>query len=415
MNALLVSVGTEILLGDILNTNSQYLSRELAEIGIGVYKHVTVGDNEERLVETLKEGLKIADIVITTGGLGPTNDDITKEAAAKALGKKLVLDERSFEIIKQYFKNNDRAMKEGNEKQAYFTEDSIILDNPNGTAPAAIMPDGNGKYIIVLPGPPKEMQPLYQTEVKPFLIKNSGKTIKSEIMRFTGIGEWDMSKRVEDFSTKLTNPTVAPYAKEGECILRVTAMGDSEEEARKLMDPVIEEIRGRLKEYFYGFGEKTLEELVPEMLIEKKLTIATAESLTGGMIASTLIDSDKGISESYLQGFITYSNESKKKILNVREETLKDYGAVSEECASEMLSGLYKATGADCLIVTTGIAGPTGGTDEKEVGLTYIGVRCKDRFEIYKEVFRGSRNKIRRRATRYALDKLRRMIIDMPQ
>lgn len=413
MNAVLVSIGTEILLGDIVNTNSWFLSKELAFLGIGVYKHVTVGDNFERLVNTLREALDSADIVITTGGLGPTNDDITKEAAAKVLGKELVLDERSYKIIENYFKNNKRAMQNGNEKQAYFTQDSIILDNPNGTAPAAIMPDGNGKYIIVLPGPPKEMQPLYEKSVKPFLIKLSGKTIKSEIMRFTGIGEWDMSKRVEDLSESLSNPTVAPYAKDGECILRVTAMADGEEEANALMKPVIDEIKNRLSENFYGFGETTIEEIVPKMLIEGDLTCATAESITGGMIASTLIDSHLGISKSFLEGLVTYSNESKVRELGVKQETLDKYGAVSQECAQEMLDGLEKKTNADCLIITTGIAGPTGATETKEVGLTYIGVSLKGEKKIFKEVFKGDRNRIRKRATRFALDKLRRMILEL--
>lgn len=412
MNAVLISVGTEILLGDILNTNSRFLSQELASIGIGVYRHVTVGDNEERLMDAILEGLKNADIIITTGGLGPTNDDITKEVCAKALGKELVLDERSFEIIKQYFKDNDKAMKNGNEKQAYFTKDSIILDNPYGTAPAAIMPAPNNKYIIVLPGPPKEMEPLYNEKVRPFLEKLSGKTIKSKIMRFTGIGEWEMSKKVEDFSTKLTNPTVAPYAKEGECILRVTSFAKDEKEADELMEPIISEIKSRMSDNFYGFGEETIEEIVPSLLIDKKLTIATAESLTGGMIASTLIDSDKGISSSFLEGYITYSNESKVKLLGVKEDTLKNFGAVSHECAKEMLDGLKNKTNADCTIVTTGIAGPTGGTEEKPVGLVYIGVSYKDKFEIYKETFRGNRNRIRKRTTRFALDKLRRMIVE---
>lgn len=407
MKAEILTVGTEILLGDILNTNTQFLSKELAEMGIGIYRQVTVGDNEGRLIEALNDAFKVADIVITTGGLGPTNDDITKETCAKFLNKELIVHEESKKALEKYFKNSEKAMAV-NLKQAMFPLDAIVLDNPNGTAPGCIMANDKNQYIIVLPGPPREMEPMFNNKVRPFLEKLSGKVIKSRIMRFTGIGEWDMAQRVKDLCETMDNPTVAPYAKDGECILRITAMGNNELECLDLMEPVTNEIRTRLKDNFYGFGEKTIEEIVPEMLIEKDLTIATGESLTGGLLASTIINSDKGISKSYLQGFVTYSNESKINELNVNKETLEKFGAVSKECAREMVLGLKDRTGADVCVATTGIAGPSGGTSEKPIGLTYVGIIYKDRINIYERVFGGSRNNLRRRCVKFCLEKILR-------
>lgn len=409
MKAEILTVGTEILLGDILNTNTRFLSRELAAMGIGIYRQTTVGDNRERLLKALGDAFQYSDMVITTGGLGPTSDDITKEVCAEYFGQKLVIHEKSKEELEKYFAGKENAM-ESNLKQAMFPENSVILSNPNGTAPGCIMTDGNDKYIIVLPGPPKEMEPMFENEVRPFLQKLSGNVIISEIMRFMNIGEWEMAVKVKDLTDSSENPTVAPYAKDGECILRITAMADTAEKCWDLIEPVTEEIINRMPDNFYGFGEKTLEELVPELLIGKKLTISTAESLTGGLLASAFIDSDKGISSSFMEGLITYSNESKIKELGVSEETLEKKGAVSSECAIEMAQGLKKRTGTDIAVSTTGIAGPTGGSEEKPVGLTYMAIIYKDKEIVWREEFRGSRNRIRRRTVRSVLSKLLRFL-----
>lgn len=409
LSAEILTVGTEILLGDILNTNAQYIAQGLAEMGIGVYRHTSVGDNEARLKEAIESALENSNIVITTGGLGPTGDDITKETCAKALGKELVVHEKSMDTLKYYFRNNDTAIKNGNGKQAMFPADSIILDNPNGTAPGCIMSDDNGRYIILMPGPPKEMVPMFDDSVKPFLRKLTGKTIESRVMRFSGIGEWEMAHNVKDLS-EMTNPTVAPYAKEGECILRITAIGHSDEECQTMINPVCEEIRRRMPDKFYAYGEDTLEDIVPELLLKYGLTIATAESLTGGLLASTIINCDKGISGSFMEGVITYSNESKIERLGVSPETLKKYGAVSENTALEMARGLKERAKTDIAISTTGIAGPKSDNTEKPVGLYYIGIVYKDREYVYEGSFRGTRNKIRRRVVLSALEKLLRLI-----
>lgn len=413
MNAEIMAVGTELLLGDIINTNAQYLAKELALLGIGIYRQTTVGDNEERLKIALKQALKDTEIVITTGGLGPTPDDITKEVSGMVLGKELVLHQPSYEVIKSYFRNNDRAMLNGNQKQAMFPEGAIILDNPNGTAPGCIIMGEDNRYIINLPGPPKEMVPMFENKVKPFLMQFMDHTIISRTLRCIGLGEWDMATRVKDLIDQSENPTVAPYAKEGESILRITARAKNEEEARKLIQPMEEEIRNRIGEYIYGVDEDTLQDVIGRELVSNRHSIAIAESVTGGMIASRLLGFEGGMSEVLEEALITYSNASKVKYLGVKEETLRTFGAVSEETCREMAEGLYDKTGADVCLVTTGIAGPTGGSEEKPVGLVYIGIGVRGKVTVFKRYFTGGREKIRIRATITALDYLRREIIAM--
>ena len=289
MNAEIMSVGTELLLGDIVNTNAQYLAKELALLGIGIYRQTTVGDNEERLKAALGLALQDTDIVITIGGLGPTPDDITKEVSAMVLGKKLVLHEPSYEVILNYFRHNERAMENGNQKQAMFPEDSVILENENGTAPGCIIRGENGKFIINLPGPPKEMVPMFEKKVRPFLEKFMDHTIISKTLRFVGLGEWDMASRVQDLINESDNPTVAPYAKEGESILRITAKAKDRAEAVDMIKPLENIIRERIGDYIYGVDDDTLEKVLGELLVKNKVSIAIAESVTGGMIASRLL------------------------------------------------------------------------------------------------------------------------------
>jgi nicotinamide-nucleotide amidase len=411
MNAEIMSVGTELLLGDIVNTNAQYLAKEMALLGIGIYRQTTVGDNEERLKNALEDALKYTDIVITTGGLGPTPDDITKEVSAMVLGKELVLDETSYAIIKKYFRNNERAMENGNQKQALFPVDSIILENENGTAPGCIISGEGGKYIINLPGPPKEMIPMFETKVRPFLKNFMNHTIISKTLRFVGLGEWDMATRVKDLINESENPTVAPYAKDGESILRITAKARNEIEAMEMIKPLEEIIRERIGDYVYGVDDDTLEKVIGELLVKNKISIAVAESITGGMITSRLLSYEGGMSEVLNEAIVTYSNESKVKYLGVSKDTLDLYGAVSEETCREMAAGIREKSGADVAIVTTGIAGPTGGSEEKPVGLVYIGINIRGEIKVHKKYFIGGREKIRVRTTIAALDYLRRELL----
>ncbi len=408
MNAEIITVGTEILLGDILNTNTRYLARNLAEMGIGIYRQTSVGDNRERLLAAFESAFSHSQVVVTTGGLGPTKDDITKEIAAEFFGQELAVHEPSLRKLQETFRDRPEAMENGNRKQALFPEHSVVLENPNGTAPGCILIDGD-RRIIVLPGPPHEMEPMFQDLVRPYLEKMSGKTIRSRILRFSGIGEWELASRVEDL-TDLSNPTVAPYARDGEAILRITARADSEEASEALIAPVAEEIRKRLRDFYYGQGDENLEELVARILIEKKLTISTAESLTGGLLASSLIKSPLGISASFQAGFVTYADDAKVRDLGVSQETLDRFSAVSEQCAREMAEGCQRKAGTDIAISTTGIAGPTGGSDTKPVGLAWIGLCYKEQTVVFSGNFRGDRNRIRQRVVRFALEKLFRCI-----
>lgn len=371
MNCELISVGTEILLGDILNTNVQYLSKALASIGIGVTHHSTVGDNKQRLLDTLETAFTRCDTVILTGGLGPTPDDLTKETCTEYFGKELYLDDSILKEIESYFTLKNIVMPESNKKQALVPKGSIILENHNGTAPGFIM-EKDGKTIIILPGPPKEMVPMYRESVEPYLKKFTNEVILSKNIRTFGIGESAMSELVEDL-LEGSNPTVAPYAKSGEALLRVTAKAQSEEEAEKLMIPVIDEIKSRLGDYIYGIDCKSIEEAVAKLLIERKQTVAFAESCTGGLCAKRLTDIP-GTSEIFHCGVVSYSNDIKMKVLGVKSETIEKYTEVSSECAKEMAEGVRKLAGADYGISITGYAGPG---DTEEVGLIYIGVSSK--------------------------------------
>ena len=410
MRAEIISVGTEILLGDIVNTNTQFLAKELASIGIEVYRQEVVGDNQDRLLGILEEALNRSDMVITTGGLGPTNDDLTKETACKFFNMDLELHQESLKALEEYFFKMGRKITESNYKQVYFPKEAIVLPNPNGTAPGAIL-EKNNKYIVILPGPPREMKPMYLNHVKPYLIKKGEGIIESKVVRVLGIGESMAAEKLKKFIENGVNPTVAPYAKEEDVIFRITAKAESQKEALKLIEPVKNQIEEILGQDVYGEGEETtIEMVVGDLLIKNNLKISTAESCTGGMIASRLV-SVPGISDVFLEGAVTYANEAKVRTLNVKEETLKKYGAVSEETAREMAEGMAKRTGSDIAVVTTGIAGPGGGTKEKPVGLVYIGLYYKGEVYVYKNVFNGNRQKVRTKATVTALDMVRRKIL----
>ncbi|KZL90143.1 competence/damage-inducible protein A [Clostridium magnum] len=410
MIAEILCIGTELLLGDIVNTNAQYLSRRLADLGISVYHQSVVGDNVERLKKELEEAFARADLVIATGGLGPTPDDLTKETGADYFRKNMVLDQESLNKLNSYFiKNGKGELKGNNIKQAYFPEGSLILPNNHGTAPGCVIEETN-KILIVLPGPPREMKPMFEDSVVPFLKKYSKGILKSKVLRICGIGEGIMAEKISDIINDSINPTVAPYAKEWEVTLRITSKADTEEEASKLIEPVEKEIRKRLGENIYGEDETSLEEVIAEILLSKNLTISTAESCTGGLIASRLVDYP-GVSSVFLEGAVTYSNEAKISRLKVKKETLENFGAVSEETAREMAEGIAKTAGTDIGLSTTGIAGPGGGTPEKPVGLVYVGLSINGNAQVKKLELSGNREMIRRRTAIAALDWLRRELM----
>lgn len=411
MKAEIITVGTEILLGDILNTNCRYLSRELAAMGIEMYYQITVGDNEERLLKTLEESLNRSDIVICTGGLGPTEDDITKEVCAKYFGYELELHKPSLDAVIERFKHMNRVPTKNNEKQAYFPKEAYILKNDNGTAPGCIM-EKEGKMIVVLPGPPKEMESMFENYVKPYLSKLTDDVIESEVLRIIGVGESKVENDILDIIDSQTNPTIATYAKGYECTLRITAKAKSVEEAKELIKPMSDEMKRRFGQSLYATGETSIEEVVAKMLVENNLKIAVAESCTGGMVSASLINYP-GISSVFMEGCVTYSNEAKMKSLGVKKETLDVYGAVSDNCAKEMASGVAARYNTNVGIATTGIAGPGGGTDEKPVGLVYFGIYINGKVITKKYVFNGDRQGIRERATRTILNDLRLELLNM--
>lgn len=411
MKAEIITVGTEILLGDILNTNCRYLSRELAAMGIEMYYQITVGDNEERLLKTLEESLNRSDIVICTGGLGPTEDDITKEVCAKYFGYELGLHKQSLDAMIERFKHMNRVPTKNNEKQAYFPKEAYILKNDNGTAPGCIM-EKEGKMIVVLPGPPKEMESMFENYVKPYLSKLTDDVIESEVLRIIGVGESKVENDILDIIDSQTNPTIATYAKGYECTLRITAKAKSVEEAKELIKPMSDEMKRRFGQSLYATGETSIEEVVAKMLVENNLKIAVAESCTGGMVSASLINYP-GISSVFMEGCVTYSNEAKMKSLGVKKETLDVYGAVSDNCAKEMASGVAARYNTNVGIATTGIAGPGGGTDEKPVGLVYFGIYINGKVITKKYVFNGDRQGIRERATRTILNDLRLELLNM--
>lgn len=374
----IVCVGTEILLGDIVNTNAVYLSRELALMGISVLRQSVVGDNNARLTEMLKQALDRSDIVITTGGLGPTADDITRDKCCEVMGSSLILDEEIKNEIESYFINKGLKMSESNIRQAYVPEDGTVFRNHNGTAPGFAI-EKNSKCIIALPGPPREMKPMFEEYVRPLLQKYSTATIVSHNIKMMGIGESVMAEEAGDLLDG-ENPTVAPYAKDGECFLRVTASGKGVAEAEEKAKPVIEKIVEKFEKYVYGIDEENIESVLVKLLKKHSLKISLAESCTGGFAAKRITDIS-GASSVFDCGVVSYSNEIKNKILGVKKEDLKKYGAVSETVARQMAEGIRTLSGADYGVGITGIAGPLSDDTNKPVGLSYVAVSDKNSTE----------------------------------
>ncbi len=403
----ILSVGTELLLGEILNTNAQFLSVELADLGISVLRQSTVGDNPRRLASAVKEALERSDILITTGGLGPTADDITKEVCCETLGVKLKTDAEILKQLEDYFLNRGTSMPESNKKQALVPESGTIFPNKNGTAPGFAL-EKDGKCIIMLPGPPREIRPMFLEYVKPFLSKHSDGIIITHTVRTFGIGESAMAELAGNYLSG-DNPTVAPYAKDGEAMLRIGARGKTRAEAEALCAPVLKELLEVLGDFVYGVDSQSLQESVVNLLIQKNLTIAIAESCTGGYVAKRITDIP-GASKVFQCGVVTYSDEMKKIILGVSSEVLEKHGAISEQTALEMAHGVRLLGKADIGIGITGIAGPGGGTADKPVGLSFIALSDSSSRIVEKvEVLRKSDREYNRFYTASkALDMLRR-------
>lgn len=379
----IISVGTELLLGDIVNTDAAFISKRLAALGISQYHQSTVGDNSARLGEVLAESLSRSDLVILTGGLGPTYDDLTKETAAKLMHRELVPDPVSLARIENRARLFGFEMTENNKKQALIPEGSTIFKNDYGTAPGMSIEDfDNGKLIILLPGPPRECEPMFTGEVEPYLRQFTENLLFSKTLNIFGIGESKVESILRPLMLASTNPTVAPYAKDGEVQLRITASGKDETECSSLCDEMIAGISAtEVGQYIYGVDAGTLEEALVKALIKGKKHIAAAESCTGGYVAKR-ITNVSGSSEVLDGSIVTYANRVKEQFVNVSRETLSKYGAVSSQTAIEMARGVRKLFGADIGVSTTGIAGPTGGTPDKPVGTVFVGVSTGDYEEV---------------------------------
>ncbi len=377
MKTAILSVGTEILFGQIVNTNTVYLSQQMNMLGFDVMYHYTVGDNPKRVEEMIDLAFQDCDLILTTGGLGPTQDDLTKEVACKALDDELVMMDDVLEEIEKYFQTLGREMTENNKKQAIMPSRATVFHNDAGTAPGFAL-EKDGKYIVCMPGPPREMTRMFQKSVVPFLQRMSQGSLYYRQIRFFGIGESMLETKLMDLIDNQTDPTLATYAKEGECSLRIASKRDTEEEAKQAVDEMLEQVKERVGHYIYSCDNEELAQVVACKLMDKGLSLSSAESCTGGMFASTMTDIS-GISQCFDRGLVTYSNQAKMEELGVRAETLEKFGAVSEETALEMVEGLQRVSSSDVCISVTGIAGPGGGTEEKPVGLVYIGFAYGDK------------------------------------
>lgn len=410
MTVEIIAVGTEILLGNIVNTNAAYLAEKCAGLGLSCYHQDVVGDNEERLMETIKLALSRADILLLSGGLGPTQDDLTKEAAAKVMGRELYLHEPSKEAIQQFFAERNLEITDNNWKQAMVPEGCIVVDNPGGTAPGIIITEKE-KHLILMPGPPGELIPMFEHSIMPYLAGLQSGVIYSQTVKISGVGESKAESMVEDLIRAQSNPTIATYAKTGEVHLRVTATAQDEKEAKKLVKPMVKELKGRFGNHVYTTdSDVTLEKAVVDLLAANKLTACTVESCTGGMLSARLINVP-GVSEVFKSGYVTYSNKSKRRLLGIKKSILLKHGAVSEQIAKEMAKTAAVLARADVCVSTTGIAGPDGGTPEKPVGLVYIGCNVCGRVTVKECHFHGNREKIRESTVAAALALLRECIL----
>ena len=408
MNCEILAVGTELLMGEIVNSDAQMISRGLNEHGFNVYWHTVVGDNPARLREALETAKSRADVLITTGGLGPTADDLTKETVAEVFGRPLQMDQAQLVRLKERM---GPKMTPNNEKQAMLPEGCTVLVNDWGTAPGCAF-EADGCHVIMLPGPPRECTPMFRLRALPYLEKLCGGVIGSRYVKIFGQGESSVEYLTRPLADSLKDVTMAPYAKEGECELRITARADSKEAALALCDPVVEQVKALLGDKVYGVDVSSLEEVVVEGLKARKMTIACAESCTGGLIAKRITDIS-GASEVFGYGCVTYWNEAKMGLLGVSPETIEQYTEVSAQCALEMARGVRKLSGADIGISTTGYAGPTGGTEENPVGTVYIGLSWAGGETVFRpdRRYMRTREQVRRHAASHAFDLVRREVL----
>ncbi len=411
MTVELISVGTEILLGNIINTNAAYLAEQCAVLGLSCFYQTVVGDNEARLAQVLETALGRSDIIILSGGLGPTRDDLTKETVARVMGKELHMDEHSRKRIEDFFTKRGLELTDNNWKQAMVPEGAVVIDNDNGTAPGIII-ESEEKRVILLPGPPGELIPMFESAIYPYLSKAEPGVIYSQTVKLCGIGESKAETMVADLIAEQGNPTIAPYAKIGEVHLRITAKASAEKEAKKLIKPVVKELKNRFGMNVYTTEENvTLEQAVVDLLLANKLTVTTAESCTGGLLAAKLTGVP-GVSEVFKSGQVTYSNKAKHRLLGVKKHSLGKHGAVSENVAKEMAKGAAVSSRADVAVAITGIAGPDGGSPEKPVGLVYIACSVCGKVKVKEYNFTGNRNKIRESSVIAALTLMRHCILE---
>lgn len=407
----LVCVGTELLLGNIVNTNAAYLAERCAQLGFSCFYQAVVGDNKERLTEQLNLSLKRSDIIILCGGLGPTPDDLTKEVVAECVGKKLIMDAASQEAIEQYFANKGIVPTNNNWKQAMIPEGAIVLPNHNGTAPGIILKAGE-QHLVLLPGPPAELEPMFEESVIPYLKSLEEQVISSVTVKVCGIGESKVAEQIQDMIDSQTNPTIATYAKTGEVHIRVTAKAEDEKAAHKLIKPIVKELKLRLSNYIYTTEDDvSLEKAVVDLLLANDLTVTLAESCTGGLLAARIINVP-GTSEVIKSSYVTYSNKAKRKILGVKKSTLDKYSVVSKQVTEEMAQGLTKITKADVTVGITGYAGPDGGDEKVPVGTVFISCSVKGHVTTKEYHFVGNRNTIRQYAVSAALVLMRQSILE---
>ena len=410
----ILSVGTELLLGNIVNLDAQMLSQELSELGLNVYWHTVVGDNPQRAREAVSIAKKRADIIITTGGLGPTCDDLTKNVLAEAFGKELFFHEPSAERIRSYFQRTGRTMSENNLQQAMLPEGCTVLENDWGTAPGCAF-EADGCHVIMLPGPPSECRPMFRYRAVPYLQKLSEGIIVSHTLKLFGIGESAVEQQLRDQMNAMTNPTLAPYAKEGECELRVTAKASTEEEAQALLAPTVQEMKEKFGNLVYGVDIPSLEALVFSLLKEQGLTLGCAESCTGGLIAKRMTDL-AGASQVFKGGIISYTNEVKAKLLNVPSKLLEEHGAVSASVAQAMAEGARKSLGCDIAISSTGVAGPDKDDRGNEVGTMFVAIATPDGSYVRPLTLgtRPMRQRLRTQTAHHAFDLARRYLSKLP-
>ena len=410
----ILSVGTELLLGSIANTDAQMLSQGLSELGLNVYWHTVVGDNPQRARDAVALAKSRADIIITTGGLGPTCDDLTKNVLAEAFGKQLLFHEPSAERIRSYFERTRRPMPESNMQQAMLPEGCTVLDNDWGTAPGCAF-EADGVHVIMLPGPPSECRPMFHYRAKPYLMALSEGVIASHTLKLFGIGESAMEEQLREQMNEMSNPTLAPYAKEGECELRVTAKAENDEAAQKLLGPTVEQIKALFGSKVYGTDVSSLEQVVQSLLEERGMTMGVAESITGGLLAKRLTDLP-GVSKVFKGGIVSYTNEVKTALLGVPEKLLSEHGAVSAPVARAMAEGARRVLGVDIALSATGVAGPDKDDRGNEVGTAFVAIATAEGSYVRALNLgnRPMRGRLRTQTAHHAFDLARRYLSGLP-